>query len=106
MEKYNLTQTGQEVQNILDNATPQSDLAAEVERAQEAERLLGEGIQQNATDIDSIEGKIPSAATSENKLATESYVNDAVATSSATFRGTFNLVSDLHLTLEATHANI
>lgn len=169
MEKYNLTQTGQEVQNILDNATPQSDLTAEVERAQEAERLLGEGIQQNADDIDSIEGKIPSAATSENKLtdkeyvdgqvddeknraqgvegtlqdnidaeetrakaaerqnaddidaleavvpsgatsenklATESYVNDAVATSSATFRGTFNLVNDLHLTLEATHANI
>ena len=169
MEKYNLTQTGQEVQDILDNATPQSDLASEVERAQEAERLLGEGIQQNADDIDAIEAKIPSAATSENKLtdkeyvdgqvddeknraqgaegtlqdnidaeearakaaekqnaddidalesvvpsgatsenklATESYVNDAVATSSATFRGTFNLVSDLHLTLEATHANI
>lgn len=106
MEKYNLTQTGQEVQNILNNATPQSNLAAEVERAQEAERLLGESIQQNADDIDALEAVVPSGATSDNKLATESYVNDAVATSSATFRGTFNLVSDLHLTLEATHANI
>jgi hypothetical protein len=78
MEKYNLTQTGQEVQNILNNATPQSDLATEVERAQEAERLLGEGIQQNATDIDSIKGKIPSAATSENKLTDKEYVDGQV----------------------------
>ena len=169
MEGYNLTQTGQEVQDILNNATPHSELTTEVERAQEAERVLGEGVQQNADDIDAIEAKIPSAASSENKLtdkeyvdgqvdnektraqgaedtlqdnigaeelrakaaeeanandidaieakipsgassenklATESYVNDAVSTASATFRGTFNLVSDLHLTLEATHANI
>lgn len=147
MEKYNLTQTGQEVQNILNNATPQSDLASEVERAQEAERLLGEGIQQNATDIDSIEGKIPSAATSENKLATiadvtneanaretadnslssaieailllipsaatslnkladKAFVNSSIATNTATFRGTFNLVNDLHLMLAATHAQV
>ena len=78
MEKYNLTQTGQEVQDILNNATPQSDLTVEVERAQEAERLLGEGIQQNADDIDAIEGKIPSAASSENKLTDKEYVDGQV----------------------------
>jgi hypothetical protein len=78
MEKYNLTQTGQEVQDILDNAIPQSDLAEEVERAQEAERLLGEGIQQNADDIDAIEAKIPSAASSENQLTDKAYVDGKV----------------------------
>ena len=106
MEKYNLTQTGQEVQDILDNATPQSDLASEVERAQEAERLLGEGIQQNADDIDAIEGKIPSAASSENQLADKSFVNSSIATATATFRGTFNLVIDLDLTVDATEQQI
>jgi len=40
MEKFNLTQTGQEVQDILNGAASQSDLTAEVERAQEAEQGL------------------------------------------------------------------
>ena len=45
MEKYNLTQTGQEVQQILDNATPQSDLNAERERAQAVEQNLNSRIE-------------------------------------------------------------
>ena len=169
MEKFNLTQTGQEVQNILNGATSQLDLTAEVERAQEAERALGEGVQQNADDIDAIEEKIPSgttdenpltnkeyvdglmsdeatarenadttlqgaidgeetrakaaekqnaddidaieekipsAASQENQLADKAFVNSSIATNTATFRGTFNLVSNLHLTLDATEQQI
>jgi hypothetical protein len=49
---------------------------------------------------------IPSAASSLNKLADKAYVDSSVATNSATFRGTFNLVNDLHLTVSATHAQI
>ena len=40
MEKFNLTQTGQEVQDILNGAASQLDLTAEVERAQVAEQGL------------------------------------------------------------------
>jgi hypothetical protein len=38
--------------------------------------------------------------------ATKVYVNEKVATDSATFRGTYNLVSDLQLTLAATESDI
>lgn len=135
MEDYRLEQSGQEVQNILNNAASQTDLNAEVERAQDVEGTLQDNInaeesarqqadeilqdkieseeirateaeRQNADDIDAIEEKIPSDASSANKLATEGYVNDSVATSTATFRGTFNLVSDLHFTLDATQFQI
>ena len=48
MADYRLTQSGDEVQRILDNATPQSELTAETERAQQAEQQL-------QTNIDSEE---------------------------------------------------
>ena len=49
---------------------------------------------------------IPSAATALNQLADKAFVNSSIATATATFRGTFNLVSDLQLTVDATHADI
>lgn len=135
MEDYRLEQSGQEVQNILNGAAMQSDLTAETERATEAEQTLQGNIdieerdrkaadltlqgnidaeelrakaaeKQNADDIDALEEKVPSGASSSNKLATESYVDDSVATATATFRGTYNLVSDLHLTVDATEQQI
>lgn len=124
MEDYRLTQTGQQVQDILDGAAMQSDLTAEKERAELAEQTLQGNIdaealarqQQDGTldgkidantaRIVSIEGKIPSGASTENKLATELYVNSSVATNTATFRGTYNLVSDLHLSIDATNEQI
>ena len=100
MADYRLTQTGDEVQRILNNATPQSDLTAEVERAQNAEQQLQTNIdseatarqqadttlqqhiddeearaeaaeQQNADGIAAINGKIPAGASSQNKLVDE-----------------------------------
>jgi len=41
-----------------------------------------------SADVDAIEMKIPTAASSLNQLADKAYVNDTVATASATFRGT------------------
>lgn len=73
MEKYNLNQTGPEVQEILDGAATLADVNAEKERAEAAE-------QQNADDIDAIENKIPSGASLENKLATIGDVNDEANT--------------------------
>ena len=49
---------------------------------------------------------IPSAASALNKLADVAFVNSTVATASATFRGTYNLVSDLHLSVSASHQDI
>ena len=153
MEDYRLTQSGQEVQDILNGAAMQVDLTAETERATEAEQTLQDNIdaeetraqgaedtlqdnidaeetraegaeltlqgnidaeetrakaaeKQNADDIDAIEEKIPSGASSSNKLATEEYVNDSVATATATFRGTYNVVTDLSLLPSATHSQI
>ena len=135
MEDYRLDQSGQEVQEILNGAAMQVDLTEETERATEAEQTLQGNIdaeatraqgaegtlqdnidaeetrakaaeKQNADDIDAIEEKIPSGASSLNKLATEEYVADAVATATATFRGTYNLVSDLHLNVTATEQQI
>lgn len=44
-------------------------------------------ISTNQTDISTINGKIPSAATSSNQLADKQYVDNAIQTNSAHFRG-------------------
>lgn len=49
---------------------------------------------------------IPTQATSSNQLADKDFVNSSIATSTATYRGSYNLVSDLHLTITATNAEI
>ena len=49
---------------------------------------------------------IPSAASALNQLADKTFVRDSISTATATFRGTFNVVSDLHLAYNATHAQI
>ena len=49
MADYRLSQSGDEVQQILDNATPQSELTAETERATGAENQL----QQNINNVQS-----------------------------------------------------
>ena len=92
-----------------DAAAPQSTTYTKTEvdglvgteetRAQAAEG----GLQQ---DIDAIEAKIPVAASSSNQLADKDFVNSGIATATATFRGSYNLVSDLSLTTSATEQQI
>ena len=164
MADYRLTQSGDQVQEILNNATSQSDLTAETQRAEQAEQALQGNIdieerdrkaadvtlqenidteqqarindvdaeetrakarenqiagalsdeetrakaaeKANADDIDAIEEKIPEAASSSNQLADKAFVNSSISTASATFRGTYNLVSDMHLTVSATRLQI
>lgn len=60
----------------------------------------------NANSISAIEGKIPSAASAENQLADKSFVNSSISSSTAIFRGTYNLVTDLHLTTAATESQV
>ena len=57
-------------------------------------------------DMESIKMKIPAEASNENQLADKEYVNQGISTATATFRGTFNLVSDLELTTSASEEQI
>ena len=56
--------------------------------------------------VSDIEDKIPEQADNINKLADKNFVNSSIATATATFRGTYNLVTDLELPVNATHAEI
>ena len=56
--------------------------------------------------LDTIEGKIPSQASTLNQLADKDFVNSSIATATATFRGSYNLVSDFDLPINATQAQI
>ena len=56
--------------------------------------------------LDALEAKVPTQASDQNQMATEEFVNSSVATATATHRGTFNLVSDLSLTVSASQADI
>ena len=49
----------------------------------------------NTADIATINGKIPTQASTSNQLADKAFVNSSIATSTATFRGTFNSLADL-----------
>lgn len=57
-------------------------------------------------EISGINELIPAQATSLNQLADKNFVNSSIATETATFRGTYNEVSDLSLTTAATHSDI
>lgn len=135
MEDYRLEQTGQEVQRILNGAAMDANLQAEVERATEAEGrlqgnidaeaqarqdadgLLQQGIddeaqrakdaeEANAGEIEGIKALIPATASDTNKLADTNYVNSSIQTATAEYRGDYNVVTDLHLAIDATHAQI
>ena len=59
-----------------------------------------------AAQVADIEDMIPSAASDTNQLADKAFVNSSISTNTATFRGTYNLVSDLSLTTSATQAQV
>lgn len=57
-------------------------------------------------DINNIKGKIPAEASTTNQLADKAFVNSSIATETATFQGSFNLISDLKLPIDATSNQI
>ena len=81
------------------DTTLQGNIDTEEARAKAAEQL-------NADGIAAIEDKIPATASDQNKLVDEQKMNSSIATATATYRGAFNLVTDLHLTVSATEADI
>lgn len=69
-------------------------------------QTIDSGMKTNTSDINNIKGKIPNTASLTNQLADRDYVDSSIATASATFRGTYNLVTDLGLTPIATQEQI
>lgn len=49
---------------------------------------------------------VPAQANSSNQLADKAFVNSSIATATATFRGTYNVITDLSLTPAATQSQI
>lgn len=68
----------------------------------------GTGITIDANDVISndVSPLVPAQATVDNQLADKDFVNSSIATSTATFRGTYNVVTDLHLSTSATHQQV
>lgn len=60
----------------------------------------------NQIDLESIESKIPSQASASNQLADKEFVNSSISTNTATFRGAYNLVTDLELAINASRTTI
>lgn len=56
--------------------------------------------------LTSITDLIPSQATSSNQLADKEFVNNSISTATATFCGTYNLLNNLVLPLDATQEQI
>lgn len=56
--------------------------------------------------VTAIESKIPAQASSTNQLADKNFVNSSVATATAEFQGTYDVVEDLGLSASATHTQI
>jgi len=93
------TQTSAEWGNIEGNIEDQTDL----------DNILA-GLDNDITavegDVDDIQELIPVQATPQNQLADKDFVNSSIATSTATFRETYNVVIDLHLSTSATHQQV
>ena len=93
------TQTSAEWGNIEGNIENQTDLNSALNN-------LSDSIDYVQMGVDAIEELIPVQATSHNQLADKDFVNSSIATSTATFRGTYNVVTDLHLSTSATHQQV
>ena len=83
-----------------------TSITKERERAEEAELNLSNDLGTEITNrknadteikesISVINSKIPEQASADNQLADKNFVNSSIATSTATFRGTYNSVDDL-----------
>lgn len=65
------------------------------------------GISDIRDDVNAIKGKIPAQTYEQgNELADKTFVNSSIATATATFRGSYNLVIDLGLQIGASEADI
>ena len=89
--------------NIIDTVTSINGKTGAIGASDIASVLTTGGYVLSSTNIEQL---IPSQASSSNQLADKSFVNSSIATSTATYRGDYNLVTDLSLTTQATTSQI
>ena len=78
------------IQNDITNVSSSvTDLSGRVTNVESKNNSQDTAINKNASDISSINEKIPSAASKNNQLADKSFVENAIQTSTATFRGSY-----------------
>lgn len=93
-----------QIETLNDKVVWQSTASEQIPAATtSANGLMSAADKQKITDIEAV---IPEQASSGNKLADKNFVNSSIATATATYRGSYNLVADLSLTISATHAQI
>lgn len=97
-------ETQEAIQNVINTTNEiNTNLAGEIEREQERATLAEQTL---AQDISEIQEKIPVEASTNNQLADKEFVENAIAISVSNYRGSKNLVTDLYLTISATHQDI
>lgn len=102
-----VTARGTAITNLIGDAASDYNTLGKLEDAIQAE-ATARGNADTAIDgrLDNVEEVIPSAATSSNQLADKAFVNSSISTATAEYQGNYNSVSDLELTVSATHAQI
>ena len=97
--------------------TTQQQISSESNRAQSVESALDTKIDEEiarSTTVDAshskgikdINDKIPAEASENNQLADKAFVNSSISTATADFKGTYNLINDLELPINATKTDI
>lgn len=109
VESFTLNQSNNETVNITVPTTasdigalPSSTTIADLTTSTQLDAInsgatstnIGQ-IATNTSDISTINGKIPSQASTSNQLADKNFVNSSIATNTAYFIGTFNSVAEL-----------
>ncbi len=107
---FTIYQNDSEVDFEIVNSTPiWGNIEGNIEDQTDLNNILT-GLDNDITavenDVDDIQDLIPAQATVNNQLADKDFVNSSIATSTATFRETYNIVTDLHLSTSATHQQV
>lgn len=86
----------EQIENDFDKSVERDQqLRGEIQFVGEVPIDHEERIQALETDVGNIQDLIPNQATTENQLADKEFVNSSIATSTATFRGTYSTLADL-----------
>lgn len=98
---------GDRIDDVADSVTTEKNRAQSAESALDT-KIEGEITRSTTVDeshskgIKDINDKIPAEASKDNQLADKAFVNSSISTATADFKGTYNLINDLGLPIDAT----
>jgi len=95
--KTELLGTNEKINNIAESL---AELGHNAEKAQVAADAAQSAVSAVSSEVDGIKKLIPAEASETNKLADKEFVNSSIATSTATFRGTYDSTADFPTTAD------